>query len=117
MERKLLVVKYKFILQIARRTNNMASQKKVTVNGVEYKLQHPGALWYFEMIDRTRNRTGLRNTAEYYNEILENVVVSPQVTISDFGEDIMSVFELVREANAFLGGGTTPRGSEEESKE
>lgn len=80
----------------------MASQKKVTVNGVEYTLQHPGAMWYIEMTDRARNQFGVRQTASYYEELFKNVVVSPQISVEDFEEDISSVYTLGREIEIFL---------------
>lgn len=81
----------------------MAKQTTVKVNGVEYTLQHPGARWYLSVIDRYTNAKGNLEREGYTAEILEHVVVNPKVTIEDFDDDLGSLMELVRKAEAFLG--------------
>ncbi len=78
-------------------------QHKVTVEGTEYTLQHPGAFWYLEMKDRCKNANGVLMESKYSREMLENVVVKPQVTPEEFGEDIIALTQLVNEAENFLG--------------
>ncbi len=81
----------------------MPKQKKETVNGVEYTLQHPGARWYLGVVDRHTNAKGNLEREGYTAEILEHVVVEPKVKIEDFDDDLGSLMELVRKAELFLG--------------
>jgi len=78
-------------------------QTQVKVEGKEYTLQHPGAYWYLEMKDRCKNANGVLMESKYTREMLDNVVVQPQVTPEDFGEDIIALTTLVNEAENFLG--------------
>jgi hypothetical protein len=80
----------------------MAQTKKVSVNGVEYTLQHPGARWTMQMMDRVTTADGKILMEKMTDEILENVVVSPKVTIDDFDDDFGSLQELIQEAQTFL---------------
>jgi len=80
----------------------MAKQTTVKVNGVEYTLQHPGARWYLQVIDRHTNAKGNLERTGYTEEILEHVVVNPKVSIEDFDDDLGSLMELVRKAESFL---------------
>lgn len=80
----------------------MAKQKKVTVGEKEYTLQHPGAMWYLECMDRCKNKHGVLQVAKYSKELIENVVVAPQTTVSDFDDDIVGITQLVGEIESFL---------------
>lgn len=81
----------------------MAKQTTVTVNGVEYTLQHPGARWYLQAIDRHTNAKGNLEREKYIEDLLKHVVVDPVVTIDDFGDDLGSLLELVSKIESFLG--------------
>lgn len=78
------------------------NQKKVTIDGVDYTLQHPGARWVMQMTDRTTGPNGFPLAEKTTDEILEYVVVSPKVTIDDFDDDFQGLQQLVSEAQAFL---------------
>lgn len=72
-------------------------QSKVTVDGVEYTLQHPGARWYIKLTDRSNGKNEV-----LADELLENVVVNPRVTIEDFDDNIEALEELLEKAHTFL---------------
>lgn len=82
----------------------MAKQKTVKVGGKDYVLQHPGAKWYLECSDRCKNRNGVMLTSKYTEEMLENVVIDPKVTLDDFGDDLQAVEELLNEMEKFFRG-------------
>lgn len=77
-------------------------KKTVTVDGVNYLLQHPGARWYLKLMDRCKNANGTLLTEVYTDEVLENVVVNPKVTIETFDQNIGSLNKLVQEIESFL---------------
>lgn len=81
----------------------MAKQKTIVVNEKEYKLQHPGVLWYTRMTDRCTNRIGVIVKENYFTELLKNVIVDPQgITISSFDEDVAGLEEVIDEIERFL---------------
>ncbi|HEX3045409.1 MAG TPA: hypothetical protein VHY08_11690 [Bacillota bacterium] len=77
-------------------------KKTVNVDGVNYLLQHPGARWYLKLMDRCKNANGSVQTETYTDEVLENVVVNPKVTIETFDQNIGSLNKLVQEIESFL---------------
>lgn len=78
-------------------------QKKVEVEGTEYTLQHPGAYWYIECLDRCKNSQGVLQIAKYSKELLENVVVHPKVSFEkDFQYDAVTPSLIVAEVETFL---------------
>ena len=77
------------------------SQKKVTVNGIEYTLQKIGLEDYLSLVDRTTKGTD-QNRVEWARAMFEHVVISPKVTYEDFEDDIMSGLELVNQCDSFL---------------
>lgn len=88
----------------------MARQKKVKVNGVEYTLQSVSPRWYYEHNDNCKMASTSRNTADYVDGLLKNVVIEPK-EISNEGmdyfdrqDDIKSVEELTNEIESFLRG-------------
>lgn len=80
----------------------MAKQTTVTVGKTEYTLQHPGARWYFECIDRNKGRNGHLQIASYTAELLENVVIEPRVTMDDFDDNLGELMELTNKVESFL---------------
>lgn len=80
----------------------MAKQTEVTVKGKKYTLQHPGARWYLGLTDRCKNKHGVLQTEKYTEEILENVVVDPKVSMDDFDDALGEMMELVGKAESFL---------------
>ena len=80
-------------------------QKKVTVRGTEYTLQMVPAMWYLETNDDCMNSDGVLRRAEFVKAILENVVVSPRVTINNFTGKVKAMGELVAECEKFISGG------------
>lgn len=79
----------------------MAKQDKVTINGTEYHLQHPGARWVLRLQTRAKYQ-GEPDLEKMAQEYLENVVVQPKVTLDDFDEDFETLEELVTAINSFL---------------
>lgn len=86
----------------------MAKQKKITVNGTEYNLQSVSPQWYYEINDECGMTGGKRNSARYIDELLKNVIISPQEVrnkgIEYFNEidDIDSTEKLLKEIESFL---------------
>lgn len=86
----------------------MAKQKKITVNGTEYNLQSVSPQWYYEINDECGMTGGKRNSARYIDELLKNVITSPQEVrnkgIEYFNEidDIGSTEKLLKEIESFL---------------
>lgn len=88
----------------------MAKQKKVKVNGTEYTLQSVSPRWYYEHNDNCKMATNSRNTAEYVDGLLKNVVIEPKEVSNegmdyfDRQDDISSVEKLTNEIESFLRG-------------
>ncbi|SFP18848.1 hypothetical protein [Salibacterium halotolerans] len=81
----------------------MAKKGTITVNGKEYTVQHPGAMWYLELTDRHRGSNGFPKQAPYARELIEEVVKQPKLTVEDFQEDIPGLQEAIRKIERFLG--------------
>ncbi len=79
----------------------MARQEKVIIDGVEYTLQHPGAVWYLDMNDRCRGPHGLK-MLPYAKEVLEHVVIEPRLSVEDFDDDLAALEKLLSEVEKFL---------------
>lgn len=83
----------------------MAKTAEVSVRGNKYKLQSVSPRWYYELSDR-HLLNGKRKTADYVDELLKNVVISPAEVKTDgidyFGEDLGVVEDLVTEIESFL---------------
>lgn len=77
-------------------------QKKIKVQGKEYTLQHPGAYWYLQCIDRNKNQFGVLQVATYSKELMETVVVQPKVSFEDFPFDAVTPSLIVQEIETFL---------------
>ena len=57
----------------------MSKVKKVTVDGIEYTLQHPGMREAVKMRDRCK-KDGDIVEEKYYKEIMDFVIVEPRVS-------------------------------------
>lgn len=77
-------------------------QEKHTVGGVEYVLQFPGVKSTIELLDRSKN--GFNNVVDsaYYQEIMDNVIVSPK-TNWDYWDTHDGLREVMVLADNFLG--------------
>ena len=88
----------------------MAKQKKVVVNGNEFVLQSVSPRWYFDLNDRCGMTGGKKKTADYIDELFENVVIEPkEVATKGFdyfeeAEDISTSEKLLGETESFLRG-------------
>lgn len=74
----------------------------ITVNGKEYKLQHPGVRWYMQNTDETRNAAGVVQIAKYTQNLLDNVVTSPVGLKLDDFETVAELEELIQRIESFL---------------
>lgn len=83
----------------------MAKTKEVTIRGTKYKLQSVSPRWYYDLSDK-HLVNGKRNTANYADELIKNVVVSPAEVRTDgidyFGDEIGTTVDLVEEIESFL---------------
>jgi hypothetical protein len=87
----------------------MANNKKVKVNGKEYKLQSPGYRWYLKTVeDNTPPGKPNPSQVQMIDDYLEHVVVDPKVTIEDFEDEeqksggFKALLELITECETFL---------------
>jgi len=82
----------------------LGKQIQVTVEGIEYTLQHPGSEEYLKMQDRMTGEKGMPSYYKTAEEVFKNVVVSPEVNFAFFDEhDGMDV--VVEKALTFLRSG------------
>lgn len=76
--------------------------KTITVNGKKHTLVHPGARWYLQTLDKSKNAMGVLMQEKYMQTLL-NCCVAPTLTIEDFGDDLSKLYEVVKEIESFLG--------------
>nr|WEZ27503.1 hypothetical protein P5635_15545 [Bacillus subtilis] len=82
--------------------SKFGKQKKVTIQGTEYTLQHPGTRRMVELQDEAVNiNTGKPNTARLYELYMSEVVVNPKVSY-DYFDEHRGFNELMREVQTFL---------------
>ena len=98
---------------------NLKKQKKVVIGKRDFLLQMVPATWYLEAVDECKDANGNTQTGKYMTKILQNVVVSPRMTIDDFTGQINTLKNLTKEANKFILGedieateGATPEETE-----
>lgn len=79
------------------------TQKEITVEGVDYILQHPGLLESIRIRDRSKNENGAIIEELLYKELLDHVIF-----IKDGGKATFEHFEehggfkdVIREASSF----------------
>lgn len=97
--------------EIFKMATKLGTQKKVTVGGDEYTLQHPGIRENARIQDRIQMGEGKVSTEKYYEELMKNVIVAPPVNWDYFegnedkgiegkGSEVFD--ELMKEAGDFL---------------
>lgn len=88
---------------------HMAKVKDVTVRGHEFTFQGVSPRWYYGLSDRHLVK-GKRNTAEYVNELIQNVVIKPVEVRAEgveseiFADDIGLIEDVVEAIESFLKG-------------
>ena len=87
----------------------IGTQKKVTIEGVEYTLQHPGHREAARIDDRIQLQGGMVSTEKYAEELFKHVIVDPKVSWEYFdGNEEKGIEahdgydELIKEASSFL---------------
>ena len=74
----------------------------ITIQGKQYKLQHPGVRWYLENSDACRGPNGVIQTAKYTQNLLDHVVTDPPgLKVDDF-ETVGELEELTQKVDSFL---------------
>ncbi|MDK2600259.1 hypothetical protein QO179_20190 [Bacillus stercoris] len=82
--------------------SKFGKQKKVTIQGTEYTLQHLGTRRMVELQDEAVNlNTGKPTSADLYDLYMKEVVVDPKVNYEYFDEH-EGFMELMREVQSFL---------------
>ncbi|MGN8233236.1 hypothetical protein ACTHAL_001464 [Priestia flexa] len=79
----------------------LGKQKQVTVEGVEYTLQHPGTEAWLDIQDRIQTGNGVVSNKQMAKEIFNHVIVEPKVNFAYFDEQD-GLEELMVEATTFL---------------
>jgi len=76
--------------------------KKVTVNGKDYVLQHPGVEWVVNHSDKCTNAQGNLVRAKYIQGLFDNIVVQPgDLKMNDF-DTVQEMSQVVNEIESFL---------------
>lgn len=76
-------------------------QKQVTVEEVEYTLQHPGTRAYAQIQDRIQMENGSPSNEKLSEEVFKHVIVQPKVDF-DYFDEHEGYEELMKEAFTFL---------------
>ncbi|MED4715431.1 hypothetical protein [Bacillus badius] len=79
----------------------IGTQKQVTVEGVDYTLQHPGNREFTRIQDRAQTDQGTFSSEKWADEIMKHVVVEPKVSWEYFDEHD-GFDEVIKEATTFL---------------
>ncbi|KZE68059.1 hypothetical protein AWM68_17215 [Fictibacillus phosphorivorans] len=77
----------------------------VTVEGIDYTLQHPGVRAGVQLRDRSKDMNGNMVEEKLYSELMKHVIVEPKVnwdTVEEIGNAAFT--ELMKEASTFLMG-------------
>lgn len=82
----------------------IGTQKTVTVEGIDYVLQHPGSREYARIQDRTQTEIGIPSTEKLSEEIFKHVIVEPKVSWEYFDEQD-GYEEVLKESMTFLRSG------------
>lgn len=77
------------------------TQKKVTVGGVEYTLQHPGVKRAIDIVDETVRDNGNPKVTALYENYMKDVIVDPK-TDWDYWEENEGLQEVMNEVSTFL---------------
>lgn len=78
-------------------------QKDIKVEGIEYKLQHPGLLESIRMRDRSKNEAGSLIEENIYRELMDHVIFLGDGSKVDFEyfEENEGFTDIMKEAMAF----------------
>jgi len=79
----------------------IGTQKTITVEGIEYTLQHPGSRANTQIQDRTMTALGIPSMEKMAEEIFKHVIVNPKVSFEYFDEHD-GYDEVLEEAMKFL---------------
>ncbi|MGG1483552.1 hypothetical protein ABEI56_05630 [Peribacillus castrilensis] len=79
----------------------IGKQKKITVEGIDYTLQHPGSEAWLEIQDRIQTGNGMVSNKQMAKEIFTHVIVEPKVNFAHFDEN-EGLEEVMNEATSFL---------------
>jgi hypothetical protein len=71
-------------------------------DGRKYTFVHPGARWYLQALDKSKNANGVLMQEKYIATLL-NCCVAPKITIEEFENDLPKLLEVTREIESFLG--------------
>ena len=72
---------------------------KVNVSGKEYSIQKVSPREFYRMKERAKVN-GELSDEKFYDEVFENMIVSPKCTMDDF-EEIEDIEKLMKEALQF----------------
>jgi hypothetical protein len=87
--------------EMLRMAQKSGTQKTITVNEVEYTLQHPGVRAGVQIRGRSKDATGHLDEEKYYTELMKHVIVQPKVDW-DYWEENEGFLEVMKEASSFL---------------
>ena len=78
-------------------------QKTITVEGIEYTLQHPGLLESIRMRDRSKNDAGSMIEELIYRELMEHVIFLKDggKASFDYFEENPGFSDVIKEAMSF----------------
>lgn len=77
-------------------------QKKITIDGEEYIIQHPGVRGRFRIVDQSTLPGGTLSKEKYADAMLEHVVVQPKRKLEDFDSNPDALDELLGECDKLL---------------
>ena len=76
--------------------------KKITVSGEEYILQHPGVKWVIDHTDGCTDARGNLVRSDYIQGLFDNVVVEPaDLKIEDF-DNVSDMRKVMEKIESFL---------------
>ncbi|CAM4012780.1 hypothetical protein [Mesobacillus zeae] len=79
----------------------IGTQKTITVEGIDYTLQHPGSREYMRIQDRITQDNGVPSSEKTADEVFKHIVVDPKVSFDYFDEND-GLEEVIKEALSFL---------------
>lgn len=86
-------------------TDKKPKQKTETIGGIEFTFQHPGMRQLVRITDQSKNKHGVLQAEQYYQQLMTHVIVDPK-TGWDFWEEHEELMEEVMAAAVnFLDGG------------
>lgn len=79
----------------------IGTQKQVTVEGIEYTLQHPGSRESLKIQDRIMQDNGVPSSEKVAEEMFKHIIVEPKVSF-DYFDEHEGMDEVLKEAMTFL---------------